>query len=82
MESHGVPPPPLFQYLPAGSQVLAAAAIDSSSNGFDGIARHREPAPGLLAGLGVVGGDVAARAIFGAAIADQHLAVERRAARR
>ena len=26
----------LIQYLPAGSQVLAAAAIDSSSKGFDG----------------------------------------------
>ena len=36
MVSHAVPPPPLIQYLPAGSQVLAAAAIDSSSNGFDG----------------------------------------------
>ena len=27
----GVPPPPFTQYLPAGSQVLAAAAMDSSS---------------------------------------------------
>ena len=36
MVSHGVPPPPLIQYLPAGSQVLAAAAIDSSSNGLPG----------------------------------------------
>jgi peptide/nickel transport system substrate-binding protein len=31
-----IAPPPLAQYLPAGSHVLAAAAIDSSSNGFDG----------------------------------------------
>jgi hypothetical protein len=36
MVSHGVPPPPLSQYWPAGSQVLAAFSIDSSSNGFDG----------------------------------------------
>jgi hypothetical protein len=30
----------------------------------------------LIAGLGVIGSDIAARAIFGAAIADQDLAVE------
>src|SRR5581483_5561204 len=42
---------------------------------FRGIAGHGEPAPELVAAVGVVGGDVAARAIFGAALADQHLAV-------
>jgi DDE superfamily endonuclease len=41
------------------------------------IAGHREPAPGLVAGLGVVGGDVTARAVFRAALADHHFAVER-----
>ena len=35
-ESHAVPPPPDSQYLADGSQVLAAFAIDASSNGFDG----------------------------------------------
>ncbi|MNT88555.1 hypothetical protein D3C72_2291320 [compost metagenome] len=34
--SQAVPPPPASQYLPLGSQVLAAAAIDSSSNGLEG----------------------------------------------
>ena len=75
MLSHTVPPPPFTQYLPAGSQVLAAAAMDSSSWGLLGIARHHEPAPRLVAGLGVVGGDVAAHAVLGAAVADDHPAV-------
>jgi hypothetical protein len=43
--------------------------------GFARIARDHEPAPSLTAGLGVVGGDVAAHAILGAAVADDHLAV-------
>ena len=34
--SQAVPPPPASQYLPLGSQVLAAFAIDSSSNGLLG----------------------------------------------
>ena len=38
------------------------------------IARHGVEAPVLLAGLGVVSGDVAAHAHLGAAVADQHLA--------
>ena len=74
--SHTVPPPPASQYFPLGSQVLAARAIDSFSKGLDGIARHREPAPLLLARLGVVGGDVAAHAVLGAAVADDHVALE------
>ena len=40
-----------------------------------GIAGHRVEAPGELAGLGVVGGDVAAHAVLAAAVADQHLAL-------
>ena len=39
------------------------------------IARHDVELPGLLAGLGVIGGDVAARAEVAAAVADDHLAV-------
>ena len=34
--SQAVPPPPNSHHLPAGSQVLAARAIDSSSNGLLG----------------------------------------------
>ncbi len=34
--SHAVPPPPASQYRALGSQVLAARAIDSSSNGLAG----------------------------------------------
>ncbi|MNS79033.1 hypothetical protein D3C72_1126720 [compost metagenome] len=34
--SQAVPPPPASQYLPLGSQVLAARAIDSSSKGLLG----------------------------------------------
>src|SRR5690606_12170510 len=40
-----------------------------------GIAGHGEEAPGEFAGFGVVGGDVAAHAVFGAAVADDDLAL-------
>ena len=39
------------------------------------VARHGVEAPGALAGLGVVGVDVAAHAVLGAAVADDHLAL-------
>ena len=39
-----------------------------------GIARHGEEAPRLVSRLGIVGGDIAAHAVFGAAVADEHLA--------
>ena len=39
------------------------------------IARHHEPAPRLVAGLGIVGRDIAADAVLGAAVADDHPAV-------
>ena len=42
---------------------------------FGRIAGHGVPAPRLRAGLGVVGGDVAAHAVFGAAIPDDDLAL-------
>ena len=74
--SQAVPPPPASHHLPAGSQVLAARAIDASSNGLRGIARHGEPAPRLLAGVRVIRGDVAAHPVFGPAVADDHLALE------
>jgi hypothetical protein len=32
MLSHGVPPPPLSQYLPDGSQIFAAASIEVKPN--------------------------------------------------
>src|SRR5690606_24939933 len=40
------------------------------------VARHGEPAPLLRAGLCVISGDVAAHAVFGAAVADDHVALE------
>jgi hypothetical protein len=56
---------------------LSAISIALSSGALQGgVAGHRVEAPGLLAGLGVVGGDVAAHAELGAAIADQHLALD------
>ena len=39
------------------------------------IARHGVEAPDLIAGFGIIGGDIAARAQFRAAIANQHLAL-------
>jgi hypothetical protein len=41
-----------------------------------GIARHGVEAPELLAALGIVSGDIAAHAIFGAAIADDDAALD------
>ena len=48
----------------------------ASSKRLARVARHGEPAPLLLAGRRVVGGDVAAHAVLGAAVADDHLALE------
>ena len=44
---------------------------------FRGIARHHPETPGLFAGVGIVGGDVAACGLlFGTAVADDDLALE------
>ncbi|KAI3488620.1 hypothetical protein L1887_47391 [Cichorium endivia] len=43
--------------------------------GLGRVARHRVEAPGHLAGLGIVGGEEAAHAVLGAAVADDHLAL-------
>src|SRR5690606_31475750 len=41
-----------------------------------GSARHREEAPQLLTVVGVISGDVAAHAELGAAVADDHFAID------
>ena len=59
------------------SQVLAAISIAPSSKRLRRIAGHDVEPPRLLAGVGVVGGDVAAHAVeFAAAVADDHLALD------
>ncbi len=67
----------------AGFPVLAARVPGLRGLGHRGVfeglarvARHHEPAPFLLARLRVVGGDEAAHAVFGAAVADDDLALE------
>ena len=64
--------PPLAARVPR----LGGAAHGFVFKRLAGVARHAVPAPDLLAGFGVVGGDVAAHAVLGAAVADDHLALE------
>ena len=79
IEGHAVPHGAAAAGLPplaAGIPGLGGALHGFVLEGFGRIAGHAEPAPFLLAGLGVIGRDVAAHAIFGAAVADDDLALE------
>ncbi len=73
--SHTVPPPPIFQYvvaLPALGRLGELGLLDAASRD------RRAPSTSATAAcrLGVVGGDVAAHAIFSAAVADDDLAFD------
>ena len=79
IESHAVPHgaaatglPPFAAGVPGPGGALHGLVLE----GFGRIAGYAEPAPFLLAGLGVIGRDIAAHAIFGTAVADDDLALE------
>ena len=76
---HGVPGraaatglPPLAGRVPG----LGGAGHGLVLERLGRVAGHGEPAPLLRAGLGVIGRDIAAHAVLGAAVADQHLALD------
>ncbi len=68
-----MPPPPPTHHSPC--QVFAAASSSGILEAVLRIAGHRVEAPGELAGGRIVGRQITAHAVLGAAIADQHLAL-------
>ena len=79
VEGHGVPGCPAaaeFPVLAARVPGLRGLGHRLILEGLARVARHREPAPFLLARFGVVGRDVAAHAILRATVADHHVALE------